>query len=208
MEKAHKVALYWFRRAVRLTDNVSLTEAVQNSNHIVPVFILDPAILTHSSTGFTRTKFLFEALADVDANLRRQGGRLIVRYGKPVEELERLVQETGASTLYFANEYEPYGRERDEAVKKAMVKRGVTVITENDHLLVEPPEILSKAGTPYKVFTPYKRVWSEAHRRAERPAQRTAPDLADEVWRLQSRAGCRHSGNRSRGKTTSGPFYL
>jgi deoxyribodipyrimidine photo-lyase len=30
-----------------------------------------------------------------------------------------------------------------------------------DHLLTEPGEILTKTGTPYTVFTPFKRVWFE-----------------------------------------------
>jgi deoxyribodipyrimidine photo-lyase len=161
VDKPHATALFWFRRSLRLDDNRALREAVENAQQIVPVFILDPAILTHPSTGIARTRFLLEALGDVDASLRERGGRLIIRHGKPVEELKRLVEETGATALYFGRDYEPYSRERDTAVQEAMQKLGVAVETFSDHLLSEPGEILTQNKTPYTVFTPYKRVWFE-----------------------------------------------
>jgi deoxyribodipyrimidine photo-lyase len=161
MAKPHKTALYWFRRIIRLDDNCALTKAVADAETVIPVFILDPDILNHPATGKARVHFLFESLADVDASLRQRGGRLIVRRGKPVAELERLIDETGATALYYSRDYEPYSRKRDDAVQAAMQERGVTVETASDHLLVEPWEIFTKAGGVYTVFTPYKRVWFE-----------------------------------------------
>lgn len=159
VEKPHKTVLFWFRRAIRLDDNRALRAAVASGDAVVPVFLLDDAILSHPSTGPARVRFLFESLADVDASLRARGGRLIVRRGRPVEVLERLIEETGATGLFFGRDYEPYARARDTAVTAAMRRRGVAVQTESDHLLTEPGDIQSRAGTPYTVFTPYKRVW-------------------------------------------------
>lgn len=161
VSKHHKTSLYWFRRAVRLDDNYGLTAVVAHSENVIPVFVLDPAILTQGTTGPARTRFLFDALRDVDQSLRKIGGRLIVRYGKPEEELARLVQETGATGLYFGREVEPYGQERDKRVTHKMKDLGVTVETFADHLLTEPGDVMTKVGTPYSVFTPYKRVWLE-----------------------------------------------
>lgn len=161
MQKKHKTAIFWFRRSIRLDDNRALLEAVESADQVVPVFILDPTILTHSTTGQARTRFLFEALGDVDASLRQRGSRLIVRHGQPVAELERLIDETGATAVFFGREYEPYGRERDAKVTAALEKRGVSVEPFSDHLLTEPEDIRTKGGTVYTVFTPYKRVWLE-----------------------------------------------
>lgn len=161
MAKSHKVALFWFRRAVRLDDNRALFAALDAADTVVPVFVLDPTILTHPTTGPARTRFLFESLASVDESLQAKGSRLVIRHGKPVEELSRLVEETGATALFFGRDYEPYSRERDAAVNEAMTARGVVVETENDHLLAEPGDVLAKGGAPYTVFTPYKRVWFE-----------------------------------------------
>ncbi len=170
MEKPYKVALYWFRRSIRLDDNRALIEAAANAEHVIPVFVLDPEILKHPATGPARTRFLFEALADVDRSLRQRGSMLIIRHGKPVTELERLAEEMGASALYFGREYEPYGRTRDEAVTKAFQKRGVSIHPFPDHLLTEPEDIRTRAGGIYTVFSPYKRVWLEQPINSPAPA--------------------------------------
>ncbi len=161
MQPSSKTAIVWFRRGLRVQDNHALIAAAKSAQTVIPVFILDPTILTHPTTAPVRARFLFESLASLDAALRGIGGWLIIRHGQPVEELERLVHETGATILFFGREYEPYGRERDAAVAVAMEKRGVTVTQTNDHLLTEPGQVMSKAGTVYTVFTPYKRVWFE-----------------------------------------------
>jgi deoxyribodipyrimidine photo-lyase len=159
--KSHPIAVYWFRRSIRLDDNRALLRACRDGQQVIPVFILDPTLLSHPTTGRARTHFLFESLVAVDAALRQRGGRLIVRHGQPVEELTRLVQETGATLLCFSRDYEPYSRQRDTVVTAAMQALGVAVETESDLLLSEPGEILTRTKNPYTVFTPYKRVWWE-----------------------------------------------
>jgi len=170
MNPDHNVAIVWFRRGIRVRDNHALTEAVRAARTVVPVFILDPTILTHPTTAPVRVRFLFESLSALDTELQAIGGRLIIRHGKPVEELERLRHETGATSLFFGREYEPYGRERDKSVTEAMTKCGVSVTETDDHLLTEPGEVMSKTGTAYTVFTPYKRVWFERAMDAPLPA--------------------------------------
>jgi deoxyribodipyrimidine photolyase len=89
VEKPHRIAIFWFRRSIRLDDN------------------------------------------------------------------RALIEETRATALYFGRDYEPYSRERDKAVAEAMRRRGVAVEIFSDHLLAEPEDVLTKAGTPYSVFTPF-----------------------------------------------------
>lgn len=162
MEKPHKTALVWFRRSIRLDDNHALTEAIAAAEQVVPVFILDPDPLSQPSACRARTQFVFEALADVDRSLRKRGSYLVVRRGSPRKELERLVEETGATLLSFGRDYEPAERERDADVKATMRERGVMVQETLDHLLHEPEEIRTRAGGGvYSIFTPYKRAWFE-----------------------------------------------
>jgi deoxyribodipyrimidine photo-lyase len=168
--QTNRTSLYWFRRSLRLDDNRALLAAVSSSEAVVPVFILDPAILTDASTGAARVRFLLESLTVLDGGLRACGGRLIIRCGQPVAEIERLVAETGASALYFSRDYEPYSRIRDAAVERACADAGIAVFTESDHLLSEPGEIVTQAGTPYTVFTPYRRVWSSLRPDSPLPA--------------------------------------
>ena len=173
MSNTPSVTLCWFRRSLRVEDNRALAEAVKNAEQVIPVFVLDPAILSHPSTGPTRTQFLFESLASLNDELKARGSRLIIRYGKPTEELLRLARECGATSLYFGRDYEPYSRERDKKVTDELSAQGIAVHTTSDHLLTEPGDVMSQAGTPYTVFTPYKRVWWQVGQEAPQHAPKT-----------------------------------
>jgi deoxyribodipyrimidine photo-lyase len=98
--------------------------------------------------------FLFEGLRRLDAGLRARGSRLIVRQGDPVEELARLVGESGAEAVFAEEDYWPYGRHRDARAAAALplhLAGGVTI---------HPPEaVLKSDGKPYTVFTPFSRAW-------------------------------------------------
>ncbi len=147
-------AIWWVRRDQRLHDNDALRTALANCDTVVPVFVLDPALLTASDVSSRRVAFMFGGLAALDADLRARGSRLIVRRGAPLDELARLVAETGAAAIYAEADPWPYGRRRDAALAAVLplhLTPGVTVW---------PADAVLKAdGTPYTVFTPYSRAW-------------------------------------------------
>lgn len=167
-----KTALVWFRRTLRLDDNTGLLTALAQNQSLVPVFVLDPRILARPDTGERRVAFLYDALRALDRELRARGSYLVVRYGEPLEELRRLVAETGATALHHSREYEPAGMTRDTRVAAGL---GVPCFCHSDLLLSEPESIQSKAGTPYTVFTPYFRVWQEQAFAVPRPAPKYIP---------------------------------
>ena len=154
----HTTTLVWFRRTLRLDDNRALLSALAESERVVPVFILDPSLLSRFDTGARRVAFLHEGLRTLDAALRERGSALVLRHGDPAEELGKLAEETGATALYFSREYEPAGRARDARVAAVLSLESHAC---EDHLLSEPEQSASRAGTPYTVFTPYFRTWQE-----------------------------------------------
>ena len=153
-----KTVLVWFRRTLRLDDNEALCTALADSALVVPVFVLDPTILSRPDTGARRVAFLYDGLHALDAALRERGSYLVLRHGDPAEELGRLAEETGATALYYSQEYEPAGQARDARVCNALRLESNACL---DHLLSEPESVKTKTGTPYTVFTPYFRVWQE-----------------------------------------------
>ena len=76
-------SIWWIRRDLRLTDNLALHTAL-TAGFVVPVFIIDPAF---SSQSPRRRSFLYEGLAALDKDLRARGSYLVIRKGKPLEEL-------------------------------------------------------------------------------------------------------------------------
>jgi len=73
--------IWWLRRDLRLTDNVTLHYALRDASSIIPVFILNPRLLGSDKLAPARKQFLFDSLADIDARLRERGGRLNSRTG-------------------------------------------------------------------------------------------------------------------------------
>ena len=94
-------AIYWFRRDLRITDNAALSAASRQAEHVVPVYVLGEWKLNHRWTGANRQHFLCGCLAALENDLRTIGGRLVLRQGDPVAELEKLAVETGAEAIFF-----------------------------------------------------------------------------------------------------------
>ncbi|HOU14208.1 MAG TPA: deoxyribodipyrimidine photo-lyase [Anaerolineae bacterium] len=147
-------AIWWIRRDLRLSDNQALHAALDSAARVLPVFILDPALWNSPYTGEKRRAFLLGGLRALDADLRARGSRLIVRQGRPDEELARLRDETGAEAIFAEADVSPYARRRDARVAAHLPLRLIGGLT------VRPPEAVRKQdGGVYTVYTPYSRVW-------------------------------------------------
>jgi deoxyribodipyrimidine photo-lyase len=148
------VAIWWARRDLRLTDNQALSAAQAHAEQVVPVFVLDPTLLTEYEAAEKRVAFLFGGLRALDADLRARGSTLVVRRGDPRDELAALLIETGAEAIYAEADVWPYGAQRDARVAKTLPLHLTGGLT------VRPPDAVLKAdGTPYVVFTPYSSKW-------------------------------------------------
>jgi deoxyribodipyrimidine photo-lyase len=157
--KKYKTLIVWLRRDLRVQDNAALHAACAQAEQVVPLFVFDPDILGREDTGAARVAFLIDALGVLDANLKKLEGRLILRQGNVLAQIVKAVDDFGADGVFHQREYEPFGVKRDEAVAAALKERGKVLETFAGLSLFEPPEILSKTGTPYTVFGPYKREW-------------------------------------------------
>ncbi|MGH3537328.1 MAG: deoxyribodipyrimidine photo-lyase, partial [Pseudonocardiaceae bacterium] len=78
------VAIALFTRDLRVHDNPVLHAACHAAREVVPLFVLDNAIVTGSSMSANRAAFLADALADVDSQLRDRNGCLVLRSGSVV----------------------------------------------------------------------------------------------------------------------------
>ena len=147
-------AIWWIRRDLRLTDNRTLTAALDYAEQIVPVFIFDPNLLDSPYVGTKRLAFLLEGLHRLDADLQARDSRLIIRRGEPTQELSRLLAESGSDVILAEADFSPYARRRDEKLAASLPLRlngGLTV-----H---HPNSVLKADDTPYTVFTPFSRAW-------------------------------------------------
>ncbi len=145
------VAIWWIRRDLRLTDNLTLQTALK-SEEILPVFILDPYFRTSETTR--RYKFLINGLRKLDADLRSRGSYLVFRSGNPLSVLRQLMNESGAQMIYAEEDFTPYARQRDEAIAGKMPLRLV-----QGQLVHHPLGIQKSDETPYSIYTPFSKAW-------------------------------------------------
>lgn len=164
--------IHWFRRDLRLADNLSLHAARQTKALVVPVYIFDPAIFKQPDLGAPRVAFLLECVESLRKNIEAAGGRLIVRRGDAWEQLRQIGVATGARTLYFNRDGEPATRQRDLEIEKMALAAGWEVKTFQDDVIHDGTEVLKADGKPYVVFTPYAKVWQRLPKPQPVPAVR------------------------------------
>lgn len=149
-------AIMWFRRDLRLADNPALLAAA-DAGAVLPVFVLDPALLRPS--GSPRLALLYRTLRALDAQLRERGGALTVVRGDPAVEILRLATSVGAATVHIAADFGPYGAARDRRTERQLAERNISLVRTGSPYAVAPGRIRNGAGNPYRVFTPFYRAW-------------------------------------------------
>jgi deoxyribodipyrimidine photo-lyase len=156
-----KVTIFWFRRDLRLEDNLGLLAALDSKFPVVPLFIFDEDILQELPKNDARLTFIYDALKAINEALKKQGTSLLCRKGKPIEVWKELLEEFDVAAVYTNKDYEPYARIRDKAVSDLLETKDLELHRIKDQVIFEEREILKKDGTPYTVYTPYKNKWLE-----------------------------------------------
>jgi len=156
MISSPRPVIHWFRRDLRLSDNLALHAAIYTDAPVIPLFIFDPAILKSDRSGAARMAFLLKGLAALDSHLRHYGSRLLIRRGKPFDVLRELILETDASAIYFNRDYSPFAVKRDEAIIQAY---SIPIHIYDDALLLPPGKVMTAEDKPYTVYTPFKNNW-------------------------------------------------
>mgnify|MGYP000432074715 FL=1 len=162
-----KVSIFWFRRDLRLEDNHGLFQALSSDVPVLPLFIFDTHILDRLPTKRdARVEFIHRSLQHVQEAL---GGHLCVKHGNPEDVFRSLFQEWEVVKIYTNHDYERYGLERDTKIKAIAQENGIQFQSYKDQVVFEKDEVLSGAGTPYTVFTPYSRKWKALLQEMELP---------------------------------------
>ena len=119
--------LVWYRRDLRTQDHEPLAKACSRGS-VIPLFVLDDALLFHPETAVARVEFLLHSLRALDARLRELGGRLLIERGQPEQVLPRLAQRHGCRHVLAHTDTERLvGRVRDARVGRALQDNGVSL---------------------------------------------------------------------------------
>jgi deoxyribodipyrimidine photo-lyase len=153
------IALFWFRRDLRLDDNVGLYHAIKNEAKLLPIFIFDSDILNRLPKEDARVCFLYQQIEELNQQLAESNKKIHVYYGKPLDIFRKILSSNAIHAVYTNRDYEPYATQRDAEIKALLSKNDVSFFTYKDHVIFERDEVVKSDGTPYRVYTPYSRVW-------------------------------------------------
>jgi len=159
------VTIFWFRRDLRLNDNVGLYEALRGDHTVLPIFIFDSDILEKLPEDDARVTFIHDTLQNIQSTLKEEHNSSIAMFhGKPIDIFKHLVDSYDIGAVYTNHDYEPYAKARDEKVASFLNENHIEFKTFKDQVVFEKSEIVKKDGKPYMVYTPYMKLWKATFR--------------------------------------------
>lgn len=159
--------IFWFRRDLRLEDNVGLFHSLNSDKEVLPIFIFDDWILSQLPKDDARVTFIHQQLEKIQKQLQEIGKSLAVFHGKPLEVFKKLISENKIHTVFTNNDYEPYARKRDLDLYQIFKENNIEFKTSKDQVIFEKSEVVKDDGTPYVVYTPYSNKWKENFKRIQ-----------------------------------------
>jgi deoxyribodipyrimidine photo-lyase len=155
-DKTYRLSLFIFRRDLRLQDNSGLNAALDQSERVLPCFILDPRqIEPHPYQSAAARQFLGQCLTDLDSHLQAQHSRLALYQGLPATVIRALHQRFNLDAVFSNCDYTPFSRQRDQELAELCRSLGIAWHSCDDLLLTRPQAVLNQQQRPYQVFTAF-----------------------------------------------------
>ena len=159
---SQEVSVFWFRRDLRLDDNVGLLEALKSNHQVLPIFIFDKEILSKLPKNDARVSFIHDTLQRMRKQLQEECESSIAMYhGSPIDTFKTIIEDFNVKTVFTNRDYEPYAKNRDKKISDFLKENEIEFKTFKDQVIFEKSEIVKSDGDPYVVYTPYKNKWQE-----------------------------------------------
>lgn len=156
------VSIFWFRRDLRLHDNVGLLHALQSGFPVIPVFIFDTNILNQlPDKADKRVDLILQMLNSLQQEIAKSGSSLLVKHGTPLEVFRNLAETFDIKQVYTNRDYEPYAIQRDREISDFLHSKNISFFDFKDQVIFEKNEVLKADGSPYTVFTAYAKAWKK-----------------------------------------------
>lgn len=151
--------IFWFRRDLRLEDNVGLYLSLNSDEPVMLIFIFDESIVSQLSKDDARVTFIHNQLEKIQSRLNAIGKSIALFHGKPIDIFTKLSNEIEVKSVFTNHDYEPYAQKRDTELLHFFKTKNITLKTSKDQVIFEKDEVVKDDGTPYVVYTPYSNKW-------------------------------------------------
>ncbi|TNJ42462.1 deoxyribodipyrimidine photo-lyase [Tamlana fucoidanivorans] len=154
------IAIFWFRRDLRLDDNHGFYKALIGDYKVLPIFIFDSEILNELPKDDARVSFIYDTLNALNKTLKTKwNSQIHLFYGTPIDVYKQIVKDYNVASVFTNHDYEPYAKQRDEEIKIFLKSKRITFLSFKDQVVFEKNEVSKADGTPYLVYTPYLKAW-------------------------------------------------
>lgn len=147
-----------FRQDLRTSDNRALSAAARTGRPVVPAFVLEHTGSANRPLGRARQWWLHQSLSALSDRLEQLGSPLVLLSGNPDAVLGKLLQQTGADTVFWNLRYDPQGMAADRKLKVQLSRTSIKNQAFEGHLLHEPARLTTATGSPFRVYTPFWRA--------------------------------------------------
>ena len=113
--------IFWFRRDLRLDDNIGLHHALQKGK-TQPIFIFDRNILDKIEKFDARLTFIHQTLKNINKQLEDYGSSINFYYGYPHEIWKKILSSHNIENVFWNKDYEPYAIKRDYKITSSSHK--------------------------------------------------------------------------------------
>lgn len=156
-------ALVWLRNDLRSVWHSPLCYATEHHQQVSAVFFVTHKQWQHYGLATIKLDLLMRRVLELKKELKLKGIELnlirVASFADIPQILASLCQQYDIAKLYFNAEYELDERNRDKAVKVRLAEDGVECGVFHDTCGCRPDKIFNQSAEPYKVFTPYFKVW-------------------------------------------------
>ena len=159
------LSVFWFRRDLRLEDNTALYHALNSGLPVMLIFIFDQNILDELPEDDARVSFIYKTLRFTNKKLLERGSSIKILRGDSFKIWKELITRYEIKNVFVNRDYEPYAMERDTQIHDLLTKHNIGFHAFKDQVIFDEDEVVKDNGSPYTVFTPYKRRWMEKFNR-------------------------------------------
>jgi deoxyribodipyrimidine photo-lyase len=162
-----KPSIVWLRDDLRLDDQPAIAAAA--GAPALFIYVFDEESRGLRPLGGASKWWLAHSLRALSESLAAIGGRLDILRGAGAEVVPAVAEAAGTSAVFWTRRYGGAEIDIDKSVKAKLIDRGRDARSFNGQLLREPWDVVSSAGTPFRVFTPYWRQSRALGRETRRP---------------------------------------
>jgi deoxyribodipyrimidine photo-lyase len=153
--------VFWFRRDLRLQDNVALNQAISGAisdgdKLVTGIYVINKNVFQKLLP--IRQASLIESLKSLDCSM---DGNLVTRFGNVAKEIVEVAQSVGSATVHATRSFDPDGIAEQNEVGLALKKINVFLQLDDSYYAVAPGSVTKDDGLPYRVYTPFYNNWTK-----------------------------------------------